>query len=474
MNEEFTADEGKEKSRRGLLALIGAGGAAALAAVLSRSNGAHATHGVLNATSGDGAPAIHGDNTDGGPGVEGTSQSGEAVLGHSQTHFGVVGRSESGPAGVHGFSDSGAGTAGRSQTGDGVIGFSQTGNAVRGISEIGGVLAGGTGILGESGSGPGVSGHSESGHGVHGESDSGPGVSGDSQTGPGVQGRSSGGPPGTPGEGMGVVGDSESGTGVSGFSQSGIGARGISQTFFGVQGLSAGPWAPGVLGESKAFIAPGAPGGSGPGVQGTSGSGPGVEGSSETGPGVKGESQSGNAFEGYSETGAGAFLGSSTGPGVDATSESGPGVVGWTPQGLAGVVGIGSILRGEGTVPEEARGVLGIAPGNAPAVQCVSGTMPEPLAPDPDGGLALDVVGKARFSTAGAGTVLRNQNTAFVANPAVTANSHITVTLAGNPGNRYLQWVERNPGVGFTVRLAQVSAGPRPPTPFTYLIVEPA
>ena len=128
-------------------------------------------------------------------------------------------------------------------------------------------------------------------------------------------------------------------------------------------------------------------------------------------------------------------------------------------------------------MPEVGPGVLGIAPGSAAAVQCVSGGLvggDGPPSPDPDGGLALDVVGKARFSTAGAGTIPRNQNSALVANPAVTANSHIMVTLAGNPGNRQLHWVERDPGAGFRVILAQLAPGPRPPTDFTYLIVEPA
>jgi hypothetical protein len=318
MNDKLTATLGQEKSRRGLLALVGAGGAAALAALLSRSNGAQAGHGSLNASSSTADPAIHGDNTDGGPGVEGTSDSG----------FGVLGRSQSGD-GVHGSSPSG--TAG------------------------------------------------------HFTSQSGDGVSGESQSGFGVFGRS------------------------------------------------------------------------------------------QSGPGVAGQSQSGNAVEGFSEIGAGAFVSSLSGPGVDATSESGPGVLGWSPGG-AGVTGIGSILRGEGTVPEVGPGVLGVAPGNAAAVQCVSGGViggDGPPVPDPDGGLALDVVGKARFSTAGAGTIPTGQNSRFVPNPAVTANSHITVTLASNPGPRQLWWVEGNPGVGFRVRLTQ-APGPRPATNFTYLIVEPA
>ena len=90
-----------------------------------------------------------------------------------------------------------------------------------------------------------------------------------------------------------------------------------------------------------------------------------------------------------------------------------------------------------------------------------------------DGGLALEVTGRARFSTAGAGAVPQGQNSAFVANEAVTANSHVTVTLVGNPGSRQLQWVERNSGLGFTVHLTSAPPPGRPETDFTYLIVEP-
>jgi hypothetical protein len=89
-------------------------------------------------------------------------------------------------------------------------------------------------------------------------------------------------------------------------------------------------------------------------------------------------------------------------------------------------------------------------------------------------GLALDVAGKARFSTAGSASVAAGQNTAVVANPATTASSHISVTLVGDPGPRQLRWVERSPGVGFTVHFAGGPPGQRPQVPFTYLIVEPA
>jgi hypothetical protein len=118
-------------------------------------------------------------------------------------------------------------------------------------------------------------------------------------------------------------------------------------------------------------------------------------------------------------------------------------------------------------------GVQAISPGETAALQAWS-VDPTSLTPGiNDGGVALNVLGRASFSTAGAGTIPQGQNSVFVANPAVKPNSHITVTLASNPGSRQLHWVERDPGVGFRVRLTQ-GQGPKPPTNFTYLIVEPA
>lgn len=87
-------------------------------------------------------------------------------------------------------------------------------------------------------------------------------------------------------------------------------------------------------------------------------------------------------------------------------------------------------------------------------------------------GQALRVEGRAVFSTAGSGTVPHGQNSVFVSNPAVTANTHVSVTLVGNPGIRALHWVQRSPGSGFTVRLTPAPTNQRPATAFTYLVVE--
>ena len=90
-------------------------------------------------------------------------------------------------------------------------------------------------------------------------------------------------------------------------------------------------------------------------------------------------------------------------------------------------------------------------------------------------GFALVVSGVAQFSTAGNGTVPAAQDSAFVGHSAVTAKSHITVTLTGSPRTAaafppLVLWVERQPGIGFIVHLTRTVGRA---TPFSYLIVEP-
>jgi hypothetical protein len=124
-----------------------------------------------------------------------------------------------------------------------------------------------------------------------------------------------------------------------------------------------------------------------------------------------------------------------------------------------------------GQSPGLGGGVVGVSPADGPGVQAYSGWYPskgEPLVPD--GGMALDVIGKACFSTAGAGVVPARANAVTVSNPAVTAASHITVMFTSDPGGASVAWVERQPDTGFIVHL---SGRARWPVPFTYLIVEP-
>lgn len=95
-----------------------------------------------------------------------------------------------------------------------------------------------------------------------------------------------------------------------------------------------------------------------------------------------------------------------------------------------------------------------------------------------DNATALRVLGSAQFSTAGSGTIAAGQDSASVTNATVTALSHITVTLTGDPGQAssspgakpVVAWVERQPGTGFVVHMSRPV---RFATPFTYLIVEP-
>lgn len=141
----------------------------------------------------------------------------------------------------------------------------------------------------------------------------------------------------------------------------------------------------------------------------------------------------------------------------------------WGEGGETGVTGISREDHGPGVgvsgIAPEGTGVRGSSGGIG--VQAVSA-----------GGTALQVEGKARFSTAAAGTVPAGQDSAFINNPAVTALSHVTVTLTGDPGQAssapgskaLIAWVERRPGTGFVVHMSRPV---RFATAFTYLIVEP-
>jgi hypothetical protein len=64
--------------------------------------------------------------------------------------------------------------------------------------------------------------------------------------------------------------------------------------------------------------------------------------------------------------------------------------------------------------------------------------------------------------------------TGSVSNPAVTDESHVSVTFHGNPGARQFKWVERQPGSGFTVHCTSRIGSSRPAVQISYLIVEPS
>ncbi len=88
-----------------------------------------------------------------------------------------------------------------------------------------------------------------------------------------------------------------------------------------------------------------------------------------------------------------------------------------------------------------------------------------------EGPIGLSVVGRPAFSTVGAGAIPAGANQAIVAQNAVRATSHVSVTFVSNPpNNTAVAWIDRNPGVGFTVRLTKNTAAA---IAFTYMVVEP-
>ena len=240
--------------------------------------------------------------------------------------------------------------------------------------------------------------------------------------------------------GAALHGDGENGaTGVVGTSAGGPGLHGISdgdppgvlgESNFGTGVEGFGP-AVGVFGES-----------SGPGGRGVLGLGP-----TEGGIGVRGEGSL-RGVAGYSIRGAG----------VEGASEKVEGVGGTSAEHF-GVVGFGG--RG---------GVRGIAEGDSPGVLAESGV----LKGGRDGGLALQVVGQARFSNAGQGTVPAGQNQSAPITPpnGLSGPSHIMVTLTGNPrGIRTVQWVDVRED-DFIVHLTPTAPPNSSDVTFTYLVVE--
>ncbi|MDQ6868706.1 MAG: hypothetical protein M3178_09985 [Pseudomonadota bacterium] len=86
-------------------------------------------------------PAVFAENTAGGAGVRGHSESGRAIEGWSNTSYGVSGDSQK-SAGVRGTSFDGRGTEGWSTNSEGVVGISKNSAGVVGQSEAAnGVLA---------------------------------------------------------------------------------------------------------------------------------------------------------------------------------------------------------------------------------------------------------------------------------------------------------------------------------------------
>lgn len=236
------------------------------------------------------------------------------------------------------------------------------------------------------------------------------------------------------------------------------------------------------------------------------GAGNGVHGVSGTGAGVRGESQSGTGVTGSSATGTGGQFSSGSGNALsvlgratmtaDVAAVAGDTLfVENTQAGEGGGGAISAVAQGGGHAVEGianglgvgVRGVAGADPfgeGPGDGVHGSSGTGigvlghitgagigVEARSESPEG-IALQVRGSARFSTAGSATILAGTDSAFVANPAVTEESHISVTFVSEPGSRQLTWVDRHPDTGFTVHTASQSKK-APETSLTYLVVEP-
>jgi hypothetical protein len=192
--------------------------------------------------------------------------------------------------------------------------------------------------------------------------------------------------------------------------------------------------------------------------------------------GVFGQNDRGEAILGASDTGTGVHGLTGNGTGVRGSAQIGEGVIGESENG-PGVVGRGA-HEGPGVYGESpATGVLGQSEngdglsghsrnGTAVHAQSIFGTGVEARSSD---GLALDVHGKARFSTAGTGTIAAGTSSkAVTVTGAVSASSAVLVTLLGDPGPRQLEYVQRAPPNGFIVRM---SGNVLRPVSFAYLVI---
>jgi hypothetical protein len=191
-----------------------------------------------------------------------------------------------------------------------------------------------------------------------------------------------------------------------------------------------------------------------------------------------------NAFSDNGEPAVNA-INSSGGPAVAGKSGSGWGVVGDTNSNAFAAVEGHNANAGF-----NAAGVRGTSAGNGMGVdgqtvngKGVSGTSENGIGVSagslngvafeafaPSGEAAIRVTGKARFSHLAWNTVPSGQHSVFVPHFAVTATSHITVTLTSDPAGASLQWIERVPGSGFRVHLTKAV---KTATTFSYFIAYP-
>lgn len=224
-------------------------------------------------------------------------------------------------------------------------------------------------------------------------------------------------------------------------SDGGAGVRGTSISGPGVSGEAQGISGAGVFGRNP----------NGNGVSGSSDTLNGVFGRSESGTGVQGRSVTSSAVSGVSVANSSQLGGAAdlsnpanlgTSPGVSGRSGGGPGVFGRSETGA---------------------GVSGAAPGNAPGVRAVSGAGVPTVA---DNGLALQVIGRSSFSSAGLGTIPDKAQTHTVSHPAVLTGSIVLVTLLSDSGAS-VEYVARQAG-SFTIFLSKKV---KQDTEFGYMVV---
>ena len=190
-------------------------------------------------------------------------------------------------------------------------------------------------------------------------------------------------------------------------------------------------------------------------------------GSGPDGPGLSvGDSNvGGKAIDAIAFGGGVAVYGTSRPEGTEPGDEPGQGVVGASADADGNETGPGIGVSGKtGT----GIGVLGSTSTTGIGVEARTAGSETPF-----DAVALLVRGKSAFSTAGSAVVPAGQESVFVENAAVTGDSHVSVTLTNDPGDRGVSWVDRDPGSGFTVHLTGAPLPRRPETSLTYLIVEP-
>ncbi|MDQ6704311.1 MAG: hypothetical protein M3Z96_15115 [Pseudomonadota bacterium] len=156
-------------------------------------------------------------------------------------------------------------------------------------------------------------------------------------------------------------------------------------------------------------------------------------------------------------------------------------IVGFASSTSGTATGVQGVTEGASLFSQEPRvlcGVHGFAnTGTGVRGDSISGFGVSAASPQ---GIALKVEGKSAFATAGNGVIQAGVSHSTVPETHVTSQSHITVTLTGNPGNHAnfcpwrrpaaVDWIERIAGVGFVIHLSKKLSNK---TPFSYLIVEP-